>query len=189
MHLRRYLEVHYGPCVYIYEHNYVSTLVRSMLKKFDKKDPFKIRISPKMSLGATYDIIIGSHMLHQAGAYLSEEDIKRFSTSVDLLIRRDLYQWCNHPNATDQVIDYNIRRFLDFYGFAEDDLPFGNMKRWFFRERLRMNMRLNPIVDPEYQLLIDFSSKGISSQKNEKEGNNYNGSLSSKNQLGIVFHH
>ncbi|MFN8406784.1 MAG: hypothetical protein U0X71_04815 [Sphingobacteriaceae bacterium] len=184
-HVRRYLEVQYGPRVYVYEHNYVSTFIRSMLKKFDKKAPNLPNSSPKMNLGATYDIMIGSNALHQVGAYLSEEDIRRFSKSIDLLIRRDMYQWCNHPNATDQVIDFNIRRFLDFYGFPEDDLPFANMKRWYYRERLRMNMRLNPIVDQEYQLLIDFSGKNT---PGHKEWNEFK-PIPSKNQLGIAFPH
>lgn len=155
-HVHRYLQVHHGEHIYASGRNYASVLIRSMLRKFDKKEPWKQRPSDKLQLGATFDVIIGRMGLERLGAYISNEDILKFSKAIDLLIRQEMYRWCQHPNATDHVIDFNIRRFLDFYGFPEDDLPFDNMKRWYFRERERLNQRLNPPIVNRYQLIIQL---------------------------------
>ena len=155
-HVQRYLQIHHGEYIYSSDRNYASMLVRSMLKKFDKKEPWKQKPSNKLNLGATFDIVIGRTRLEQLGTYISNEDILKFSKTIDLLIRQEMYRWCRHPNATDHVIDFNIRRFLDFYNFPEDDLPFDNMKRWYFRERERIDKRLNPPIVEQYQLVFQF---------------------------------
>lgn len=125
-----------------------------MFKKFDKSDPSKVKRCPKLDLGATFDIDIGKNT---SGTYLSNEDIRRFSNAIDLLIRQEMYRWCNHPNATDQVIDYNIRRFIDLYDFAEDDLPFENLKRWYYRERERRNKRSSDRLVEDYRLFLSYA--------------------------------
>ncbi len=153
-YIRSYLEVQYGTRICIHDHNYVSSLLRSMLNKFDKKDPTKVKPCQKLNLGATFDFDIGKNTL---GTHLTNEDIRRFSNAIDLLIRQEMYRWCNHPNATDQVVDYNIRRFIDFYGFAEDDLPFENLKRWYYRERERFNKRSNNRLIEEYRLFLSYA--------------------------------
>jgi hypothetical protein len=58
----------------------------------------------------------------------------------------------------DKVIDFNIRRFIDLYGFSEDDLPFENLKRWYFRERERINKRLNARTEHEYAMMLSYAS-------------------------------
>lgn len=156
-HIRHYLEVQNGPVIYVSGRNYASTLIRSMLKKFDKNDPSKVRPSQKMNLGATYDINLGKNGLQLLGGYLSDENIKKFNIVIDAIIRQEMYRWCHHPNATDHIIDFNIRRFIDFYGFAEDDLPFENLKRWYFRERKRLTNRLRGTITGEVQSIINFS--------------------------------
>jgi hypothetical protein len=157
-YVRRYLEVQYGPSLYVFDRNYASTVLRSMLKKFNKQDPSIVRPSQKLNLGATYDITIGRNSLDRLGAYLTNEDIKRFSQAMDLLIRQEMYRWCQHPNATDHVTDFNIRRFIDLYGFSEDDLPFENLKRWYFRERERINKRLNARIEQDYKMILSYAS-------------------------------
>ena len=157
-HVRRYLEVQYGNYIVASDRNCASILIRSMLKKFDKKDPSLVRPSEKLNLGATYDILIGQNRFDHLGGYLDNEDILKFSKSIDLLIRQEMYRWCNHPNATDQVIDFNIRRFVDYYGFDEDDLPFDNLKRWYFRERQRYNKRVDAKLISEYKTLLSYAA-------------------------------
>lgn len=157
-HIRRYLQVQYGNCIYATDRNYASAIIRGMLKKFDKKDPAKVRPSQKLNLGATFDVVIGREGIQRLGGYLTNADILKFSHAIDLIIRQEMYRWCQHPNATDQVIDFNIRRFIDLYGFSEDDLPFENLKRWYFRERERTNKRLNARIEQDYKMMLSYAS-------------------------------
>lgn len=157
-HVRRYLQIQFGESINATDRNYASVLLRSLLKKFDKKEPWKVRPSSKLDLGGTFDILIGNDGIQRLGGYLSNTDILKFSQAIDLLIRQEMYRWCHHPNATDHVIDFNIRRFIDFYGFAEDDLPFDNLKRWYFRERQRINKRVTDRLNEEYKVFISYAS-------------------------------
>jgi hypothetical protein len=103
-------------------------------------------------------VVIGREGIQRLGGYLTNADILKFSQAMDLLIRQEMYRWCQHPNATDHVIDFNIRRFIDLYGFSEDDLPFENLKRWYFRERERINKRLNARTEHEYAMMLSYAS-------------------------------
>jgi len=140
-HVQRYLTVQFGPTLFISDRNFATVLLRSMFEPFAKDDPGKVRPCLKHSLGATYDVCMGLTGLRKYGGYLSAENLKLFSDSVDLMIKQEMYRWCHHPNATDMVVDYNIRRFQDFYGFQEEHLSFDNLKRWYYRERQRREER------------------------------------------------
>lgn len=140
-HVKRYLEVQFGPMLYISDANYAAALLRALFEPFAKDDPGKIRPSLKHSLGAEYDVCMGETGLRRYGGYLSTEKIKLFSETLDLMIKQEMYRWCHHPNAPDNKVDYNIRRFQDYYGFSEDDLTFDNLKRWYYRERQRLEKR------------------------------------------------
>jgi len=69
------------------------------------------------------------------------EAILEFNESIDLTIKLEMFRWCHHPNAYFKEVDYNIKRFIDFYEFSEDDLTFDNLKRWYYRERQRISSR------------------------------------------------
>lgn len=140
-HVKRYLTYQFGAILFISDRNYAAGLLRAMFEPFAKDDPGRIRPNLKHSLGDTYDVCMGETGLRTYGGYLSGEKLKLFSDSIDLMIKQEMYRWCHHPNATDLVVDYNIRRFQDFYGFQEEHLSFDNLKRWYYRERKRLEER------------------------------------------------
>ncbi|HWK58721.1 MAG TPA: hypothetical protein VNQ80_15365 [Parapedobacter sp.] len=140
-HVRRYLLVQFGPQLLISDRNYAAGLLRSMFEPFAKDDPGRIRPCLKHSLGEMYDVCMGETGLRKYGGYLSAEKLKLFSEAIDLLIKQEMYRWCHHPDAPDTKVDYNIRRFQDFYGFQEEHLSFDNLKRWYYRERQRLEVR------------------------------------------------
>lgn len=140
-HVRRYLTVQFGPMLYISDGNYAAALLRALFEPFAKDDPGKVRPSLKHSLGATYDVCMGETGLRRYGGFLSTEKLKLFSETLDLMIKQEMYRWCHHPNAPDEKVDFNIRRFQAYYGFDEDDLSFDNLKRWYYRERQRLEKR------------------------------------------------
>ncbi len=153
-HVKRYLTVQFGPVLFISDRNYAAGLLRSMFEPFAKDDPAKVRPSLKQSLGETYDVCMGTSGLRTYGGYLSNEKLKLFSEAIDLMIKQEMYRWCQHPNATDMVVDFNIRRFQDFYGFQEEHLSFDNLKRWYYRERRRLEERAAKDVEVRPQLVI-----------------------------------
>src|SRR5690606_23702573 len=153
-HVKKYLVHHFGEPLMIRDKNYASTLLRSLFRPFDKQDPGRVRPSLKISMGDMYDICMGETGLKTYGGYLSDDSLKDFSKNIDLLIKQEMYRWCHHPNATDEVVDFNIRRFQDFYNFDEEELSFDNLKRWYYRERERRKKRLEDEKPTPSQLVI-----------------------------------
>src|SRR5690606_31658269 len=120
-HVKKYLVHHFGEPLMIRDRNYASTLLRQLFQPFSKEDPSQVRPSTKESLGEMYNVSMGETGLRQFGGFLSSEALRDFSKSIDLLIKQEMYRWCQHPNATDEVVDFNIRRFQDYYEFEEDE--------------------------------------------------------------------
>lgn len=165
-HVKKYLVHHFGETLMIRDKNYASTLLRSLFEQFSKQEPWKVRPSQKISLGAMYDVCMGETGLRTFGGFLSDDSLRDFSKNIDLLIKQEMYRWCHHPNATDEVVDFNIRRFQDFYGFEEEELSFDNLKRWYYRERERLKKRHERAVSSSPQLIIPLY---ISEQESASE--------------------
>lgn len=156
-HLKKYLEVQYGNEMAISERGMPASLLLNMLEKHKKEDPATVRpnqklIDQKRYFG--YPVYIGDIYETSVGLYLSHNKIKKFNEALDDAFREEMYRWCNHPNATDHVTDFNIDRFRSIYNITEDDLPFENLKRWYYRERQRLKDRANPNKDfnPQFEL-------------------------------------
>ena len=140
-HVQVYIEHLYGRQLNLSDDHFFAVLLKSVMEPFNKMDPSQVRPSRKYDLGGWLDIYVSDGMLRKYGGYISPENIKGISRAVDLLIKQEMYRWCHHPNRPDDLVDYNIRRFIDFYRFSEDDLTFDNLKRWYYRERLRQEKR------------------------------------------------
>lgn len=140
-HVALYLRYNFGERMSLSDKNMISLSLLPLLKPFDKMDPFQLKNQRKESLGGNYEFYISDNILKKHGGQLSNESIIAFNEAVDLMVKQEMYRWCNHPNADYKEVDYNIRRFIDFYGFAEDDLTFDNLKRWYYRERQRIAKR------------------------------------------------
>lgn len=158
-HVKKYLTHHFGEILMINDHNYPAILLRSLFQPFDKIDPALVRPSLKESLGEFYDIAMGDHGLKRYGGYLSNEQLKAFDKAIDLLIKQEMYRWCQHPNRIDEVVDYNIIRFREYYDFQDEDLTFDNLKRWYYREgeRVRKREEKQKEIVPQMILLLYLS--------------------------------
>lgn len=153
-HVGAYLRLHFGDRMSLSDKNLICMALRNLLEPFDKLDPFQIKGQRKEALGDFFEVYISDNLLRKLGGHLSNESIMAFNESVDLIIKQDMYRWCQHPNADHKQVDYNIKRFIAFYGFAEDDLTFDNLKRWYYRERERIKKRTGVWDKPEAGLVI-----------------------------------
>lgn len=140
-HVGVYLRFHFGERMSLSDKNIVSLTLLPLLMPFDKLDPFQLKNQRKESLGDFYEVYISDNILKKYGGHLTNESIIGFNESIDLLIKQEMYRWCQHPNAHHKEVDYNIKRFINYYEFAEDDLTFDNLKRWYYRERQRIAKR------------------------------------------------
>lgn len=140
-HVGIYLRHHFGDRILLSERNMITSIIRSLLEPFKITDPGILKGQRKESLGDHIAVYISDHLMRKHGANMDNEAITLFNSSIDLLIKQEMYRWCHHPNADFKQVDYNIKRFINFYGFAEDDLTFDNLKRWYYRERERISQR------------------------------------------------
>ncbi len=140
--------------------SYTAALLLNMLRQCDKQDPAILRPSIKMIDNVkyfAYPVYIGAHHYKTHGAFISKENINRFNTVMNRLICEEMYRTIHlHPDPTDHVVDYNIRRFQDWYGFSEDEMSFDNLKRWYYRERVRIQERLSYKPDHDPQFTIEW---------------------------------
>lgn len=143
-HIKRYLTIQYGKELCLSDRGVVSCLLLNMLEKHKKEDPSMVRPNQKMIDDIKYfgyPIYVGDVYEVDRGLYLSDKKIKQFNEGIDDMIREEMYRWCNHPGSIDHKVDYDIVRFRDMYGITEDELPFDNLKRWYYRNRERLDKR------------------------------------------------
>lgn len=158
-HIKKYLMVQYGKEMTLSERGMPSRLLKNMLEKHKKGDPATIRPNQKLiddKKFLPYKVFVGDEIQGSKGLYLSPAKIKEFNDCVDDMFREEMYRWCKHPNATEHQVDFLIHRFRDQYNISEDELPFDNLKRWYYRERIRLEDRAKVEVDRTPQLELAY---------------------------------
>jgi hypothetical protein len=156
-HVKKYLEVQYGKEMDLNDRGIMALLVRSLLRHHKKQDPATVRPSQKLIDNKKYfpyPVYIGDKIVRSNGLYLDNETIKKFNESVDDAIREEMFWWCQHPGSIDHIVDFDIVRFRDKYNMTEDDLPFDNLKKWYYRERKRLldRGRIEKRFEPQLEL-------------------------------------
>jgi hypothetical protein len=158
--IKKYLNRQFGKELKLSDPNFFSGLIKGNLKKFEKGNPIVQRNNNKLIDGINflgYDIFIGEGIYRERGAFIATKDILFINEAIDNLICRSMYDWIYSPASPHKEVDYNIIAFRDMYDISEDELPFDNLKRWFYRERIRMQQRADYLIpDRENQLIIDF---------------------------------
>lgn len=158
--IKKYLTRQFGAELKLSDRNFFSILIIGLLRKFEKGNPVVQRPNHKIIDGVNfvgYDVFIGNGIFEKYGAYISTENILFLNEALDNMIRRCMYDWIFSPASPHKEVDYNIIAFREMYGIEEDELPFDNLKRWFYRERQRMDKRGNyRIEDKDRELVIEY---------------------------------
>jgi hypothetical protein len=158
-HIKKYLQIQYGKEMAVSDRGVVSFLLLNMLEKHHKKDPSKVKPSQRLIDNKKYfpyPIFIGDSYERTRGLYLTKENMIRFNESVDDMLREEMFRFCKNPGYNIFEVDKNIVCFRDFYGITEDELPFENLKRWYYRERQRLEDRVKVEIRYEPQLILSF---------------------------------
>lgn len=158
-HIKKYITVQYGKELAVIQRGTVPLLLYNMLELHKKEDPGVVKPSQRLIDNLhylPYPIFIGDACERDRGLYLSQEKIIAFNDSIDQMIREELYRWCNHPGSIDGKVDFDIVRFRDMYGITEDEMPFDNLKRWYYRNRLRLDDRAKVVVNRNPQLELVY---------------------------------
>lgn len=156
-HIKKYLTIQYGKEMAVTERGVVPLLLLRTLQPHKKEDPSTVRPNQRLidnKKFLPYPIFVGD--MYERRLYLSSVDIIYFNGVIDDMFREEMYRWCQHPNSTDFTVDYDILRFRDWYGITEDELPFDNLKRWYYRERQRLNDRGRIEIRYEPQLELAY---------------------------------
>ena len=159
-HVKKYLLYTHGPQLDVSARGYLPFLILKMLEKHKKQDPSKVRPSQRLIDGKifiSYNVYVGDK--YEKTLYISNANILHFNDCIDDLLREEMYRYIHHPNATDECVDYNIKRFREMYTISEDELPFDNLKRWYYRERERINTRLKAPEPFKPQMTLSFSKE------------------------------
>lgn len=142
-HIRKYLLHHYtegvlNPSV----RGGLSTLLINLLQPVPKIDPAGYKPPLRVKYGETYSFRMTPHLLGKYGNYISSDNVRRFNELVLDLIHGELYRLVTLMAELNYNTDQAIRKFQELYDFSEDELPFENLKRWYYRERSRKCLRV-----------------------------------------------
>jgi hypothetical protein len=56
-------------------------------------------------------------------------------------------------------VDQTIREFTALYDFSEDELPFENLKRWYYRERRERELRRKKLEQSGPQFILTLTEE------------------------------
>lgn len=154
--LRKYLLYHYPEPMSVSDRGYATALFKSMLEKPVKVDPAKLIRSEKLHLGEHFGVLVGCFSAAKYGTHISIENIKDFNASMDDLMREEMFRFVTIRIRDGAQADQSIKDFMDIYEITEDDLPFDNLKRWYYRERERLTRRREIVYHAQGELILTF---------------------------------
>ena len=156
-HIKKYLTIQYGQVLEVSSIGTVPYMIYLMLEIHKKMDPALIRPNQKLIDNKKYfryELYIGDGIESSRGLYLSNDRIKKFNVTLDNMMREDMFRFCEMPDDQEHRVDYNIVRFREKYGITEDEMPFENLKKWYYRERIRLkeHVRVEKRFEPQLEL-------------------------------------
>ena len=152
--IRKYLLFHYAEPFFVTERGWAPACLLNMLERVTKVSAGKLLKKDKIIYGETIGLLVGEATVRKYGSHISSENVKLFNEAVLDQIYEEMYRLITQMKHDRFQVDDTIRGFLSFYRFTEDELPFDNAKRWYYRERERLAARAaeSRVVHPQYTL-------------------------------------
>lgn len=153
-YVRKYCLHHYSEPFFVTERGYIPGYIENALERMPKVDPADYKKKDKIIYGEFLGVYITPATIRKRGNFISSDNVKLFNDVVSDLLHEEMYRFINQLNKFNCQVDDSIRNFQAMYDFTEDELPFENLKRWYYRERKRLEDRKQErqAVQPQYTL-------------------------------------
>ncbi|SEM65972.1 hypothetical protein SAMN05192574_101371 [Mucilaginibacter gossypiicola] len=155
-YIRKYLLYHYGERFFITDRGFIPAYIYNALQPITKVKASEVTKKDKVDYGAFIGAVAGEGIARKKGLQFSSENVKLFNDVVADLIHEEMYRLIKQLNQAGYQVDDTIREFQKMYGFTEDELPFENLKRWYYRERLRLDARARDQREVKPQFTLNF---------------------------------
>lgn len=155
-YIRKYLLHHFSEPFFVTEPGYVPGFIYNALEPMTKVNAAEFRKKDRILYGDFIGILVGEGTLRKKGALISSDNVKRFNTVVQDILHDEMYNLIHQLKKAGYQVDDTIREFQLMYAFTEDELPFENLKRWYYRERKRRDDRAKSRKTEEPQFTLNF---------------------------------
>ena len=163
-YIRKYLLYHFTEPFFVSERGYIPGYIENTLKHPPKLHPSELRKLCKVDYGSYFDFAVGPGIVAKKGCFLTSDDVVKINEVISDLIHDEMFRLITSLSKAKYQVDDSIREFQVMYGFDEDELPFENLKRWYYRERLRVEARKAKTKDVSPQLILCYFEE-VASQK------------------------
>lgn len=121
-----------------------------------KRTPAEIKNTVKIEYGEYFGFAINQNTIKTQGENIDSDNVRRINEVISDIIHEEMYRMITHREGKFVQVDAAIREFQAMYNFSEDELPFDNLKRWYYRERKsREERRLQFLeTEPEFVLTL-----------------------------------
>lgn len=154
--VRKYLLHHYAEPFFVTELGFAPTLLASYLQHSPKVRPQDFVKKDKINYGEFVGISVGESTFKKRGGFISSEHVVAFNKAMMSLIQEEMYRLITQLKKAGYQVDDTIREFQRMYDFSEDELPFENLKRWYYRERKRLEIRAQERREVQPQFVLNF---------------------------------
>jgi hypothetical protein len=153
-YLRKYLLHHFSEPFFVTEPGYIPAFIYNALEPMPKVAAGAIVKKDKIIYGDFIGVMVGEGTLRKKGSLVSSDNVKRFNTVVQDILHDEMFNLITQLKKAGYQVDDTIREFQAMYAFSEDELPFENLKRWYYRERKRRDDRAaeRRTIDPQFTL-------------------------------------
>jgi hypothetical protein len=156
-YIRKYILFHYGETFFVTERGFIPSYIENALEKPTKiNNPSDLKKVIKIDHGAFIGVYVGEGTRKIHGSSISGASVKRFNEVVSDLIHEEMYRLIQQLSQANYQVDQTIREFQKMYKFSEDELPFENLKRWYYRERARLDLRAAKQEEVMPQITLNF---------------------------------
>jgi hypothetical protein len=178
--IRKYLLFHYSEPFFVTEIGFIPAFIYNALEPITKVNAADVHKKDKVNYGEFFGFMVGEGTGRKKGISISSDNVKRFNAAVMDLLHEEMYRLITQLAKAGYQVDQTIREFQAMYNFTEDELPFENLKRWYYRERLRLESRAAERREVYPQFTLNFFEEA---KENRQLTNSILGQVTSVNLL------
>ncbi len=123
-----------------------------------KLSPEEIKSVVKINYGAYFGFAVTASSA-RSQTYLNSDSVKKINQVISDIIHEEMYRMITRQAGKFVQVDQTIREFTAMYDFTEDELPFENLKRWYYRERKERELRRQKLEASGPQFILTLTEE------------------------------